>query len=106
MVADEECVDLFVDADPRTRGVENVYNKGLILLFIGNTKTAIQAYTCFRGSCRLLAKASTLIMITGNQQKKSVKIMNNIRLAKVESWLALVDLTALPALVIVLYITR
>jgi hypothetical protein len=100
-----DCVALFAAADPRTKGVENVYNRGLILLFIGNIKTATQAYTCFRGSYRLLAKASILMMITGHQQKKSVKIINSIRLASVESWFARVDLTALLALVIVLYIT-
>jgi hypothetical protein len=85
MVAEEDCVAFLVPLEPRTKGVENVYNRGFILLFIGNTKTAIHAYTCFRGSCRLLAKASMLMMITGNQQKKSVKIMNSIRLANVES---------------------
>jgi hypothetical protein len=54
----------------------------------------------------LLANASMLMIITGNQQKKSVKIINSIRLAKAESWLTRVDLTALAALVAVRYITK
>ena len=77
----------------RTYGVEKVYNSGLIDELMGNTNTAIHAYTCFVGSCRFPVNARMLIMMTGNQQAKSVKMINIILLARVESWFILVDRT-------------
>ena len=45
-------------------------------------------------------------MMTGNQQKKSVRIIYIILLAMVEFWFIRVERTALAALVMVLYMTR
>lgn len=62
----------------------------------GKTKTAIHTYTSCFGSYKFPVKDSTPMMITGIQQKKSVRIINIIFVAIAVSRLTLVDLTAPP----------
>lgn len=64
--------------------------------FTGRTNTAIHTYTSCFGSYKLPVKESTPMIMTGIQQKKSVKIMNIIFAAIDVSRLTLVDLTAPP----------
>ena len=75
-------------------------------LFIGTTNTAIHAYAAPFGSFKCPVKDRMLIMMTGNQQRKSVRMINIILMAMVEFCFVRVDRTALLALVTVRYMKR
>ena len=91
---------------PLANGVEKVYISELMALFIGTTNTAIHAYAAPFGSSKCPVKDSMLIMMTGNQQRKSVRMINIILVAMVEFCFIRVEHTALLALVTVRYIKR